>query len=460
MSGPITPPLEVTEVDGSPDGRPITKIVVSNGDLSISGRTATIDTTGSSTEPGAPALSIQYNSDPAGTFTGDAGFKMLTEGGGSTTAIAIGDVAYGGAVYAIKANTQDGALLISPEGTGQLTLTPNDDSGGTKTDMQVNVNGATATGEAFIRFSNLSAPTATVGIDGTNGHMILEADAADKQIQMKVNGTGGVLVKNQTTNNSTILTINGNGTGDSTIQLTNDSSSIELICDTNGKLKVKGGVNSFVFDASSATGGITWPDGTTQTTAASGGGGAHTFQVPSTVTGSSYGTIQSTYGQVYADVSSSARNLSDYDTPAAFPMIAQESGDISSLTVYVNTAEAGINALVGIYDDSNGAPNDLLGYATISTAATGYITQTSFSSTITLEAGTGYWIVFGNDDNTTSTAQLRRLTGARTFGIVDDSSYEYPWMGWTHSGAATSLPSTFSATAGRFFRPLCYYSVS
>ena len=46
MSGPIVPPLEVTEVDGSPDGRPITKIIVSNGSLSISGRTATITTGG------------------------------------------------------------------------------------------------------------------------------------------------------------------------------------------------------------------------------------------------------------------------------------------------------------------------------------------------------------------------------------------------------------------------------
>tara|TARA_R100000700_G_scaffold40847_1_gene58011 strand:- start:2397 stop:3416 length:1020 start_codon:yes stop_codon:yes gene_type:complete len=46
MSGPVAPPLQVTEVDGTPSGRPITKIIVSNGDLSISGKTATIDTSG------------------------------------------------------------------------------------------------------------------------------------------------------------------------------------------------------------------------------------------------------------------------------------------------------------------------------------------------------------------------------------------------------------------------------
>ena len=46
MSSPIRPPLEITEADGSPTGRPINKIVVSDGTLSISGTTATITTGG------------------------------------------------------------------------------------------------------------------------------------------------------------------------------------------------------------------------------------------------------------------------------------------------------------------------------------------------------------------------------------------------------------------------------
>ena len=37
MSSPIRPPLTVEEADGTPSGRPINKIVVSNGTLSISG---------------------------------------------------------------------------------------------------------------------------------------------------------------------------------------------------------------------------------------------------------------------------------------------------------------------------------------------------------------------------------------------------------------------------------------
>ena len=46
MSSPIRPPLTVTEGDGNPSGRPINKIVVSNGTLTINGTTATITTGG------------------------------------------------------------------------------------------------------------------------------------------------------------------------------------------------------------------------------------------------------------------------------------------------------------------------------------------------------------------------------------------------------------------------------
>ena len=46
MSGPVRPPLTVETVDGTTVGRPITTIKVTNGDLTVSGTTATIDTSG------------------------------------------------------------------------------------------------------------------------------------------------------------------------------------------------------------------------------------------------------------------------------------------------------------------------------------------------------------------------------------------------------------------------------
>ena len=49
--------------------------------------------------------------------------------------------------------------------------------------------------------------------------------------------------------------------------MSSSTKSVTLEVNTSQKLTVKGASNSFVFDASSATGGITWPDGTTQNSA-------------------------------------------------------------------------------------------------------------------------------------------------------------------------------------------------
>jgi len=46
MSGPVQPPLTVQSIDGTVSGRPITTIKVTNGDLTVSGNIATIDTSG------------------------------------------------------------------------------------------------------------------------------------------------------------------------------------------------------------------------------------------------------------------------------------------------------------------------------------------------------------------------------------------------------------------------------
>lgn len=87
-----------------------------------------------------------------------------------------------------------------------------------------------------------------------------------------------------TSNGANQLIINSGATGDVGLLLTSLTKAVTLTVDTNQELKVQGGVNSFVFDVSSATGGITFPDGTTQNTAAAGGGGGG---------GPSLGTLQS-----------------------------------------------------------------------------------------------------------------------------------------------------------------------
>ena len=97
MSGPVRPPLEVTEVDGSPDGRPINKIIVSNGDLSISGTTATIDTSGAG---GTAALTDTYVGFGSGStlLTGSAKLTWNDTAGSEQLKVSGSGVTDGGLV--------------------------------------------------------------------------------------------------------------------------------------------------------------------------------------------------------------------------------------------------------------------------------------------------------------------------------------------------------------------------
>ena len=235
MSGPITPPLTVTEVDGAPSGRPITTIKVSNGDLTISGNVATIDTSGSGGTPATPANAIQFNSDPAGTFTGSS--QLVYETGSSL-----------GRIEMKTGNSTTLAEIRAVDGFG-LKLASSDVA-------------ASAVRSYIDLYGENDSPTGIAIISKETGGTIW----------LKTTGVGVTDIGNETTDQGTTLQVTGNGTGDATINLNNPTKAVSLICDTNKKLKIQGGTDTFIFDASSASGGITWPDGTTQTTAASGGG--------------------------------------------------------------------------------------------------------------------------------------------------------------------------------------------
>jgi len=266
MSSPIQPPLTVETVDGTTSGRPITKIKVTNGDLTISGSTATIDTSGSGGLPGGSNNEIQFNN--SGAFDGDAGFLMNVKGDGSTTKIQVGNILVGGN-YVGTAST-NGTIAIQSDGSGQIFLQSGSDAGGTFADTVVNVNCNAGSDNSILRFrDNSSTKEANIKLDGSS-NLNIDNENTDKNIELSVKGTGSIEMKNATTNNASTLIVRGNGTGIPKINLTNDTKAVTIQCDESQKLKIAGGSSSFIFDASSGTGGITFPDGTTQTTAASG----------------------------------------------------------------------------------------------------------------------------------------------------------------------------------------------
>ena len=122
MSGPVVPFLEVTEVDGSPSGRPITKLIVSNGDLSISGTTATIDTTGG----GSSSLTATYVGfgSASNTLTGAANFVWSEAN--QQLKITSDETADDSVMLHLDTNTFDGTMLLVESGKAHGTGTDDD----------------------------------------------------------------------------------------------------------------------------------------------------------------------------------------------------------------------------------------------------------------------------------------------------------------------------------------------
>jgi len=394
MSSPIRPPLTIETIDGATEGRPINTIKVTNGDLTVSGTTATIDTSGSGGTPGGSDTEVQFNN--AGAFGGDSGFtynrttNVATVTGGVVLAdLNIGDTA----PTAIRATTLNDDLYFAPEGSGTLTLQNHDTAGGTLADAKFIMMRNANTDEAVFQFQDATTSHQVTLTQVSGSDFQIQNREDNKDLDLIVGGTGIVGIQNSTTNQNSILSVEGNGTGTPKAILKNASMEVDLTCEADGKLYIRDPTsgNRFILDASGAATGITFPDSTVQTTAASGGGGdsfplgpdpadvGDGTQYQFTATQAAWGGIDSDQGWIGG-------------FPILFPFIAQASGDLASISVHVRTAGAGVSAQFGVYSDNGGVPDSLMGYATIDLSSTGDVTQTSLSATITTVRGTNYWV--------------------------------------------------------------------
>jgi len=415
MSGPIRPPLRVRDSDSVPNVIPVNTIVVSDGDLvDDGGATVTIDTSGAGGLPGTPAQSIQFNSDPAGTFTGSE--RLLFETGSNNAQIFIKSGA---------SATQ--AEIRAVDGWGIQI-------GATDTDNSIR-NQIVVFGEN----------------DATDGILLLgKTDGGN--ITLKPTGSGYVGVSNYTTDADSTLTVLGNAAGTPILNLKNDSIEVRLTCEEDDKLYVRGPTSGerFTFDASSATGGITWPDGTEQITAASGGGG-FIPATPDGVTGPRFllapiGTMGPTDGQ-----QPSVGYL--YGCPFIAPK-----GDLSLTTdtsggcsIRVVTAASSSSIIIGVYDaDSGNNPQTLLATSTFDVSATGQQTN-AWSDAVTLNEGEMYYVAWLRPSDETGAVEIRSWSGLEG---------EVPALGWRNAillynmvydienSPMTSMPATFGTPDG------------
>jgi len=224
---------------------------------------------------------------------------------------------------------------------------------------------------------------------------VLKNSNNNQDMRIQVAGTGNVRIENQTTNTASQLNVKGNGTGTPIVSLSNDTKSVSVQCDENQKLKVKGGTESFVLDVSSATGGITFPDGTTQTTAASGGGTSKYAPVMA-ATDISSGThnlyIVSRMG-IWGNRSSGTGTFNGSNQPFFFPFQAPKTGDIDYISINVANDGTGVYAFA-IYSDNEGVPDSQIGGSMSYTGGTGGTGREDLTpaSTISLTQGVQYWI--------------------------------------------------------------------
>jgi len=442
MSGPIRPPLRVRDSDSSPNVIPVNTIVVSDGDLvDDGGAIVTIDTSGSGTTPGGSDTEVQFND--GGAFGGSADFTFTDEGAAIPKFNILSSTTANKGILAPNKLTLDAgdnlAWISSTDGDDGIWITTGTDVGD---GASLVLSSTDASNHISLRNA---AEDGTITIDTTLGTGDITVNAngdlnlwGDDTVKIRHQSGGAVNVQSAV-DTPAVLQVKTDGAGTPQLNLLDDSKSITLQCDTNQKLKVDGGSYNFIFDASGAATGITWPDGTTQTTAASGGGMA---PFVATAMATTHDTFFATAAAPYPNnILASDNQTVNFETPLYQPFVCPADLDIVNIQISVVTAVAATNCEVGIYSasSSTGSPSTLLTSATFDVSTTGYKT-TTLGATQALTAGTLYYLCYVRD--AANNFVLRSHPGeAIASGFIEGiGSFNEPLI--YETGTDNTLPTT------------------
>jgi len=131
--------------------------------------------------------------------------------------------------------------------------------------------------------------------------------------------------------------------------------------------------------------------------------------------------------------------------PIFYPFISPITGDVSELGISVASSGA-TNLKVGIYSATNSLPGTLLGSGTFDISSTGAIYQTSFSDTITLVAGTVYWVGTVKTGSVTVTIMTNRKFYLPSVQMTATPNEDLDLVALTLAASSQhDLPSTVTA---------------
>jgi hypothetical protein len=337
--------------------------------------------------------------------------------------------------------------------------------GGSITNNQVAV-GATAAntieGSANLTFDgSIVSLVNQLDIGGVGAAGIVKNSNTNQDLELRVTGTGNVRVKNDTTNTDSQLNVQGNGTGTPKVSLSNDTKAVTLQCDTNQKITVKGGSDSFIFDVSSSSGGITFPDSTVQTTAASGGSNyvidSLVIETPSTESVPLLEDLTNQGGTGYGNRSLTVSSFTDSSGSFMYyrSFNASKTGTLSAIMHQAINSTAGASVKVAIYNsDSDGNPQTLIGQASLAMTSFAVSIQTSITPESTgsmdLTKGDLYWIGIGNDggaSGATATGYFSYETNILGLNVQGGAVGTGTFAGYTVLVGAFTPPTTFALLA-------------
>ncbi len=471
MSGPITPPLTVETVDGATEGRPITTIKVSNGDLTISGSTATISTGGSGA-PGGSNTYVQYND--SGSFGGSSSFTYdggeVTIGNacyinGDINSVASGSdwtliarAATGGTIQgsiSLGGGADEPIVLSAGEAgsTAHIQLIPGSGGGVVKvaTTLEIGGNWELPTSAGTNNYVLTSDGAGSSSWSAVAGDVTATGTPTDNQLAVW-DSASSIEGDSNLTWNGSLLAITGDVSIDgrlkvNTITSESTDTDISIAPDGTGEVKIcekwflptdVPSDNNYVLTAQT--------DGTTAWAAAAGGGGS-----PPTIAtdmDATYDTIMLSALPPFSRnvLTSSSQTI---DTSIYFvPFILGSDVTGVNLQVGVNSSTASTNLLLGIYNanSSTGSPTTLItnSTTTIDVSTTSYKTGT-LAATQNLTANTLYYIGFCCDANSCGLRSHSTSGSTGITGLINGlDNYNKPLL--FDSSTTASLPASVSAS--------------